>query len=193
MYTIDLPGFGESEIGLPLGVYDVCEIINKFVIEMNINNPIIIGHSYGGRIAIIYASKYEVDKLILVSSAGIKQKLKISKRLKIKVYKTLKKCHLPVKMGSKDYQSADNVKKIMLINAVNTDLKEEMNNINTPTLLIYGKLDKVTPLELAYDIKNNIKDSTLIEIDDCGHFPYLERPNIFNLILRSFLMGEVDV
>ena len=92
-------------------------------------------------------------------------------------------------MGSKDYQNADNVKKIMLVNAVNTDLKEEMNNINTPTLLIYGKLDKVTPLELAYDIKNNIKDSTLIEIDDCGHFPYIERPNIFNLILRSFLMN----
>ena len=162
------------------------------VCELNIVKPIIIGHSYGGRIGICYAAKYDVNKLVLVSSAGIKQKLKISKRLKIKVYKTLKKCHLPIKMGSKDYQNADNVKKIMLVKAVNTDLKEEMNKITCPTLLIYGKEDTVTPLKLGYDIKNNIKDSSLIEIDDCGHFPYLERFSVFNLILSSFLAGEVN-
>lgn len=192
VYSIDLPGFGESEVGIPLGVHDVCEIINRLVSELNIVNPIIIGHSYGGRIGICYAAKYDVNKLVLVSSAGIKQKLKISKRLKIKVYKTLKKCHLPIKMGSKDYQNADNVKKIMLVKAVNTDLKEEMNKITCPTLLIYGKEDTVTPLKLGYDIKNNIKDSSLIEIDDCGHFPYLERFSVFNLILSSFLAGEVN-
>ena len=130
---------------------------------------------------------------MLVSSAGIKQKLKISKRLKIKVYKALKKCHLPIKMGSSDYQNADNVKRIMLVKAVNRDLTEEMKLIKVPTLLIYGKDDDVTPLELGYRIKENIKGSVLVEMDNCGHFPYLDRFSVFLLILNSFLLGDIGV
>ena len=190
VFSIDLPGFGESDVLLPLNVDEVADIIHEFVILLNIDNPIILGHSYGGRVGICYASKYRVCKLVLVSSAGIKQKLNISKRLKIKVYKMLKKCHFNVKMGSNDFLNADNVKKIMLIKAVNTDLKDNMKLINIPTLLIYGKDDSVTPLSLGYDIKKNIIGSSLIEIDNCGHFPYLERFSIFLLILNSFLLGD---
>lgn len=193
MYSIDLPGFGQSEVLMPLSVDEVSDVIYDFVKLLDINNPIILGHSYGGRVAICYASKYDVSKLVLVSCAGIKQKLNISKRLKIKVYKALKKCHLPVKMGSNDYQNADNVKRVMLVKAVNNDLTKEMNKINVPALLIYGKDDSTTPLELGYKIKDNIKGSMLVEMDNCGHFPYLERYSIFLLILNSFLIGEASV
>lgn len=132
-----------------------------------------------------------MSKLVLVSSAGIRQKLKIAKRMKIKLYKVLKKCHLNVRMGSKDYLNADNIKKTMLVKAVNKDLQEEMKKITSPTLLIYGKDDNVTPLDMGYKIKDNIKDSFLVELDNCGHFPYLERFSIFSLILNSFLVGDV--
>ena len=193
VYSLDLPGFGESEVLSPLSVDEVSDVIFGFVMKLNINNPIILGHSYGGRVAVCYASKHEVSKLVLVSSAGIKQKLKISKRLKIKVYKALKKCHLPIKMGSSDYQNSDNVKRIMLVKAVNRDLTEEMKLIKVPTLLIYGKDDDVTPLELGYRIKENIKGSVLVEMDNCGHFPYLDRFSVFLLILNSFLLGDIGV
>ena len=66
---------------------------------MNINNPIILGHSYGGRIGIVYASKYNVDKLVLVSSAGIKEKLTKRKQFKIKVYKFFKKHHINLNLN----------------------------------------------------------------------------------------------
>ncbi|MDE6655689.1 MAG: alpha/beta hydrolase, partial [Anaeroplasmataceae bacterium] len=154
VYSIDLPGFGESSIGVPLGVEEVASIIHEFVIRLGLDAPILCGHSYGGRVAIVYASKYSVEKLVLISSAGIKQKLKFSKRFKIRVYKILKKCHMPVKMGSSDYQNADNVKRIMLVKAVNRDLKAEMKLIAAPTLLLYGTKDTVTPLSLGYQIKN---------------------------------------
>ncbi|MDE6584901.1 MAG: alpha/beta hydrolase, partial [Anaeroplasmataceae bacterium] len=85
---------------------------------------------------------------------------------------------------------ADNVKRIMLVKAVNTDLKEQMRKITVPTLLIYGTLDQETPLALGYQIKNNIKNSELIELEECGHFPYLERPSVFSIILMSFLVGD---
>ena len=190
VYSIDLPGFGESSIGVPLGVEEVANIIHEFVIRLGLEAPILCGHSYGGRVAIVYASKYSVEKLVLISSAGIKQKLKFSKRFKIRVYKILKKCHMPVKMGSSDYQNADNVKRIMLVKAVNRDLKAEMKLIAAPTLLLYGTKDTVTPLSLGYQIKSYIHNAELVEIEECGHFPYLERPSIFSIILMSFLVGE---
>lgn len=158
--------------------------------HLGLDAPILCGHSYGGRVAIVYASKYSVEKLVLISSAGIKQRLKFSKWFKIRVYKILKKCHLPVKMGSTDFQNADNVKRIMLIKAVNTDLKEEMKMITAPTLLLYGTKDTVTPLSLGYQIKACIHNSYLVELEECGHFPYLDRPSIFSIILMSFLVGE---
>ena len=192
VYSIDLPGFGESQVGVPLGVEDVAEILHDFVIELGLDAPVLCGHSYGGRVAIIYASKFSVEKLVLISSAGLKQKLKFSKRFKVRIYKILKKCHIPVKMGSTDYQNADNVKRIMLVKAVNTDLKNELKLIAAPTLLLYGTKDTVTPLSLGYQMKQYIHNAELVELEECGHFPYLERPSIFAIILMSFLVGESD-
>lgn len=190
VYSLDLPGFGESVIGLPLTVEEVADIIHEFVNKLNINNPIILGHSYGGRIGIVYASKYNVDKLVLVSSAGIKEKLTKRKQFKIKVYKFFKKHHINLNLGSKDYKDADVVKKEMLVKTVNQDLRKYMNKINTPTLLMYGENDKTTSVGMAKIINKEIKNSTLIILDECGHFPYLDRPNYFLLILNSFLMGD---
>lgn len=190
VYSIDLPGFGQSSIGVPLGIEEIADILYKFIEKFQIERPIICGHSYGGRIGIVYASKYPVDKLVLISSAGLKQKLKISKKLKIRIYKMLKKCHLPVKMGSTDYRNADNVKRIMLVKAVNKDLTEYMYKITAPTLLIYGEKDDVTPVVMANQIKERIKGASLIVMEECGHFPYLERASFFTIILMSFLLGE---
>ena len=190
VYKLDLPGFGESDIGLPLTVYEVCDYIHEFIERLNIDNPIILGHSYGGRIGLIYASKYNVKKLVLVSSAGVVNKLNISKRFKIKLYKLLKKMGIQVKLGSKDYINSDNVKRAMLVNAVNTDLTDEMRKIKCPTLLIYGDNDTATPIDVANHINNNINNSVLITLEDTGHFPYLEKPTIFNMILNSFLIGD---
>lgn len=190
VYSIDLPGFGESYIGLPLSIDEVTDIIRDFVIKLKIEKPIILGHSYGGRIAITYASKYDIDKLILVSSAGIKEKLSKRKQFKIKLYKFFKRHNIKLNLGSKDYKDADNVKKEMLVKTVNQDLRKNMNKIKTPTLLLYGKKDMTTKEELAKTINKQISNSVLIMLDDCGHFPYLDRPNYFLLIINSFLLGE---
>ncbi len=190
IYSIDLPGFGESEIGLPLNLYEVTDIIYHFCQKLKIEKPILLGHSYGGRIAIIYASKYPVYKLILVSSAGIRQPLSIKKKLKVRIFKIFKKLNIKVKMGSKDYIDSDNVKRKMLVDAVNSDIKEEMKKIDVETLLIYGQKDETTPVSLGKNIEKNIKGSALVTLENCGHFPYLEQPTIFQLILDSFLVDD---
>ena len=85
VFLIDLPGFGKSSnLEIPLDVKEVTKVFKDFISKHNIINPILIGHSYGGRILIEYASSsLNIDKLILIDSAGIKHK-SIKKWIKIK-------------------------------------------------------------------------------------------------------------
>ena len=77
VYQIDLPGFGESDISDSYNIEEYANYINEFCLSLAIINPIIVGHSFGGRVAMMYASRYDVDKLILISSPGIKEKLSV--------------------------------------------------------------------------------------------------------------------
>ena len=87
---LDLPGFGKSsEPTYDWTVYDYYEMLKEFLKELKIKNPILIGHSFGGRISIIYASKEKVDKLVLLASPFRKSVKKDT--LKIKILKFLKK------------------------------------------------------------------------------------------------------
>ena len=65
VYSVDLPGFGSSTVGVPLSVEDVADVLHQFIMKLKIGKPILLGHSYGGRVSIVYASKYEVERLIL--------------------------------------------------------------------------------------------------------------------------------
>ncbi len=188
--AIDLPGFGDTRIDESLGLVEVVKLIHQFLQALNITHPTFIGHSYGGRLAMIYASLYPVDKLVLVSAAGLKEKLSLDKLLKIKIYKYFKRHNISLSMGSADYQNSDEIKKKMLVEAVNNDLSDYLYNIDVPTLLIYGRNDKVTSLQLARRINEKIKTSSLVVMEGAGHFPYLEQPTIFSLILNSFLVGD---
>ena len=190
VYQIDLPGFGQSDIKAEYTLDDYANIINEFCLSLAIINPIIVGHSFGGRVAISYASKYKVSKLVLVCSPGIKPKFSLCKYLKIKTYKLLKKININLKMGSKDYKNANELLKKVLVKAVNYDLSNELKKIKCETLLIYGKKDKAVPIYLGYKIQSLIKNSAIVEIPDCGHFPYRERFRYFLIVLKSFIYGN---
>ena len=71
---IDLPGHGLSEEPSPsTTIYDYADVVKEIMNYLNIDKPSLIGHSFGGRVAIVYASKYSVDKLILFGSPCIKK------------------------------------------------------------------------------------------------------------------------
>ena len=92
VFAIDLPGFGKSVE--PSDYYvleDYVGLVEQFVNDKKLANPIILGHSFGGRIAIRYASRHRVSKLILVDSAGMKPKNYVKVKLKIMIYKLKKK------------------------------------------------------------------------------------------------------
>ncbi len=191
---LDFPGFGESEEPkTALTVYDYCEILEELLEKLKVKKPVIMGHSFGGRIAIIYASRNEVEKVVLFGSPCIRKEVKPS--LKLRMLKSLKKIPGINKlegfaknhMGSRDYKNASEVMKKILVNVVNEDLSECAKKINVPTLLIWGDRDTEAPVEDAKELEKIIPDAGLIVLPNSTHYAYLENlPQVIN-ILNNFL------
>ena len=194
LIIIDLPGFGQSSaLPHPFTLDDYTSTVEKFLTALEINEVFILGHSFGGAIAVklaIFSNK--VKRLILEDSSGIRNK-SLSIKFKIYVYKTLKlilsekyREKLRRILGSSDYRSAG-VLRSTLIKVVSEDLQSVVSKISIPTLLIWGRNDKETPMEQARIMKNEIKDSTLHIIEGVGHFPHLEKPEEFIKAVSEFL------
>lgn len=190
VYQLDLPGFGQTFLAKSLTIEEYADIIHEFSLSLAINNPILIGHSFGGRIAMMYAAKYKLDKLVLIASPGIKPRFNLLKYLKIKTYKLFKIMKIKLNTGSIDYKNANNNLKETLVKAINFDLTEYAKKIDIPTLLIYGEKDKQVPLYIGCKLNKFIKNSALITIPKCGHFPYVEKYRHFLIVLKSFIFGN---
>ena len=194
---IDLPGFGLSDE--PSDVWDLFEFANmthELVKKLKMKNPILIGHSFGGKISICYALKYDVSKLVLLASPykqGIKKETIKTKMLKaMKKVPGLKKLEGYVKkhVGSTDYRNAYDMMRKILVKHVNTDLSEEVKNIKCPTILIWGTLDTEASYEDAVELEKLMPNCALITYEGCTHYAYLERLNQTINILNSFIGGK---
>lgn len=204
IYIIDYPGFGNSPIpSKDLTIYDYTNIIRTFMDEMQIKNPIIIAHSFGGRIATLLTGYYKepIDKIIMIDVASIKPKKTLKIIIKEKTYKLLKKLTklLPkikqeyyqqklIKIfGSTDYQSLPSNMHKTFKNIINENLIYYLKNIESEVLLLWGKLDKDTPLKDGYKMNNLIKNSALIIFPKGNHFSYLQYPYLTNQIISEFI------
>ena len=191
---IDLPGHGESEEPTyAWTLNDYVEFLKEFLEKLNIKNPILIGHSFGGKISLLYASKYKVKKLILFGSPFRKEIKELS--LKTKILKTAKKIPVLNKLegfakkhiGSTDYKNATPIMREILVNTVNLDIEEDVKKIKTPTLLIWGDLDDQVSIEDAHLLESLIEDAGLVVFENGTHYAYLEYLNRTINILNSFL------
>ena len=189
---LDLPGFGGSEIpDFAYNISDYTELLHEFLESLKIDNPILIGHSFGGRIAICYASTYQVKKIVLFGSPFIKRE---KNGLKVKMLKTLKKIKILDKlsefmknhMGSEDYKAASGIMREILVKTVNTDLSECAKLITAETLLIWGENDEAVPVSEAKELEKLIKDSALVVLNGT-HYCYLENLGHVTSILEHFL------
>lgn len=194
---IDLPGYGESsEPPFPWEVSDYVDALKKLLDELKIDNPILIGHSFGGKISLLYASMYKVKKLVLFGSPFKQEITKLS--LKTKILKALKKVPVLNKLegfakrhiGSEDYRNASDTMRKVLVNTVNLDITEQVKKIEAPTLIVWGTLDEAVPLERAYELESLIKDAGVVVYENCTHYAYLENLNQTINVLYSFLGGK---
>ncbi len=201
VYAVDFPGFGESKINRAFSLDDYVKFLIYFITELNIKNYTIVAHSFGGRVAIKYLGKHQINNpqgLILVDSAGIKHITPLKVRIKIlnykikkAYYKTFKKeaklSQLYSKSGSEDYQNSSVIMKDTMRNVIKEDLRKYLPNINIDTLIIWGKEDKTTPYKDAKIMHKYLKKSAIIPFNDSGHFPYLDDAKKFSIIVKGYL------
>lgn len=192
---IDLPGFGKSSEPKSIwSIEDYADFVNKIVNNLGYNKCSIIGHSFGGKIGLVYASKYDVDKLILLASP---YKVEIKKEsLKLKVLKKVKKFPILNKavefakkhMGSTDYRNASGIMRDILVKHVNNDITESVKKIKCPVLIIWGDNDVTVDKSNAYELESLIKDAGVVILPGT-HYAYLENINQVIRIIKNFI-GE---
>lgn len=202
VYSFDLPGFGRSpEPDTVWGVDDYTQMIEAFVREQGIESPSLAGHSFGGRVSILYASRNKVDSLMLIDAAGVKPVRTLKYYYRVYTYKLLRRgvqLLLPEKQagrlieryrkgkGSADYNNASPRMRAVLSKTVNEDLRACMPSIAAPTLLFWGENDTATPLRDARIMERLIPDAGLVVVPGAGHFSFLENPVMFAAVVRSF-------
>ena len=204
VYIIDYPGFGNTPFpNHNLTMDDYTSLVIDLFKKLNINNPNIIAHSFGGRIARLLSAKYNIPikNLILIDSAGIKPKMTLKKKFRLKLYKTLQslanylprkikskfKTYLFNKFSSSDYQALDENMRETFKNIVNLDLTNYLTSINTNTLILWGEKDTDTPLKDGKLMHKKITNSELIIFPNCTHYCYLENTYVIIKIILCFL------
>lgn len=202
----DMPGFGGTEEPKePWGVSKYADFILEFLKPYAPKSVILLGHSFGGRVILKLTERelpFEIKKIILVDSAGIKPKKSLKQKLSLICYKTGKgvlslppiKAAFPEalekmrkKRGSADYNSATPIMRQTLVRVVNEDLKYTLSGIKAPTLLIWGTADTATPLKDAELMEKLIPDAGLVKVTGAGHYSFLEAPEYVGRVVASFL------
>ena len=179
---VDFLGFGKSDCpSEPLNVDDYANHVAILLDRLKIENPIIIAHSFGGRVALKYAGINNVEVLILVSSAGIKThnlqyyyKVYRYKILKFvyRIFSKSKYLYLVENSGSTDYQNANPIMKRTLSKVVNYNSKKDMKLITSDTYLLWGIYDQMTPYEDCIKMNKLIRNSKIISFYNSEHFLY---------------------
>jgi pimeloyl-ACP methyl ester carboxylesterase len=199
VYSVDLPGFGYSDP--PPQDWDISayvQFLADFLASQELGNVSLLGHSFGGRIAIKYTAEHpgRVEKLVLVDGAGIKPKRKASYYYKVglaklvknlrKAFPALQNSRLLPQMGSADYQKAGALRGTF-VKVVNEDLRPYLPAIRCPTLLIWGEKDQDTPLADARIMQGLIVGAQLEIIPGAGHFSFQDNFAAFERVLPSFM------
>lgn len=202
VFLVDLPGFGGSDSPpVPWSVEDYAQAINGLIKELEIEKPVLMGHSHGGRIICKIASEDNIYRaLILVSSGGVDMP-SLTVRLKILWFKTIKLLVRPLgkigekiidnyrkKLGSRDYQEAGPMRDTM-VKVVNYKLFKILPKIKIPTLIIWGSDDKTLSYEQAKIFEELIADSYIRIIWDGSHHLNLDSPEQLAEIVENFLLN----
>lgn len=182
--AVDLPGFGASpEPAKPLGSAGYAEMLAEVMGETEA--PILVGHSFGGRIALRLAAAHKVAGLVLTGvpllRTGVARKPSMSYRLLRSANRwglvgDERMERIRRSRGSADYRAASGVMRDTLVKAVNESYATELADLEVPVLLVWGQEDREVPLAVAEQALSLLKGGELIVLPGVGHHVPLEAP-----------------
>lgn len=201
----DFPGFGKSQT--PKKAWNLTDFtlwLKEFVEKLNLENFHLLGHSFGGRVAIKFSILFpeKIKSLILCASAGIKRKwglreritfclalignaifgLKILRRFKDKARNIFYSL-----LRVRDYAKADAWQKETMKEILEEDLFPELSKIKVKTLILWGEKDNICPLSDAKIFHEKIENSRLKILPKVHHSPHLEDPEALSRAIFEFL------
>ncbi|HZY31965.1 MAG TPA: alpha/beta hydrolase [Candidatus Methylomirabilis sp.] len=204
VFAIDLPGFGWTPPPpVTWGTRDYAAHVEAFMESNGIHSANLLGHSFGGRIALALAaqSPYRVRRLVLVAGAGIRANLLPRYYLKVGAAKLAKRVFsFPIwgrlgerilstvhqRVGSRDYRNAGQMRGT-LVRVVNEDLRDILSSVQAPTLIIWGDRDLEVSRYSMEIMAGGIRGSQLEIMEGAGHFPFVDMPERFGKLMRDFL------
>jgi len=188
------------------GVEGLVNFFSDFVQHYNFKDFSLIGNSLGGHVALIYTLNNldKVNKLVLTGSSGLFENSMGGSFPKRGNYEYIKErveytfynpSTISAEYIDEIFEVANNIPKALRIIAIaksaqRHNMAEELPKITTPTLLIWGLNDTITPPIVAHDFNRLLPNSKLRFIDKCCHAPMMEHPEVFNDILEEFLVHE---
>jgi pimeloyl-ACP methyl ester carboxylesterase len=206
VFNLDLPGFGKTQLTKSeMNVSDYVAEISKFIESKNIYKPTLVGHSFGGKIALKLAlDKPElVSNIVLIAASGVKPNNENKKSIFKKVsgfgkklfqsdllkgfYKPVRKFYYYYIVRERDFFNAGEVLQKTFININNEYYDELLGKVSVPTLIIWGENDKVTPLWMADKLQEEIPDAVLKVVEKTKHSLPIVKPEIVSEIIYNYL------
>ncbi|HEY3429422.1 MAG TPA: alpha/beta hydrolase [Cyclobacteriaceae bacterium] len=179
------------------------QYLEEFIDEHRLDDIILMGNSLGGHLALLLAWKNpeRIKKMVLAGSSGLFENSFGGSFPRVRDYEYIKE-----KVQSTFYQRevvttelVDEVfevvqsrnKTLSIIGLARAAQKHHvghlLSEVSTPTLLIWGLQDTITPPEVALEFHENLPNAEVVFIDHCGHVPMMEQPKLFNGYVRDFL------
>jgi len=204
---MDLPGFGWSQAPpVAWGIGDYAAHVERLMDELAIARASLVGHSFGGRIAIGMSASHpaRASRLALVASAGIRRRRRAGYYVRVGAFKLARWffslpgwrktgrrmiSNAANRFGSRDYRAAGPMRPTF-VKVVNEDLTPLLPKIEAPTLLLWGDQDREVPRSAMETMVARIPGARLVVFDGAGHFPFLDAPEEFQRALIGFLQGE---
>jgi len=189
---------------LKTNVKNFAKFLEKFILHKGLDNVILLGNSLGGHIGLLHTKMYtsHVKALIITGSSGLYEKAMGDGYPKRRDYEYVKKLAQDVfydsDMATKEVVDEvfstvnDRMKLVKTLSiaksAIRHNMAQDLPKMDTPTCIIWGKNDAITPPDVAESFHELLPDSDLFWIDKCGHAPMMEHADTFNTILYDWLL-----
>lgn len=177
--------------------------LHEFIDFKELEDVILLGNSLGGHIGLYHTKLYpeKVKALVITGSSGLYESAMGSGYTKRSDYEVIKKKAQDVfydpEVATKEivdevYKTVNDRNKLIKTlaiakSAIRHNMAKDLPKMQTPTCIIWGKNDTVTPPEVADEFNSLLPDSELFWIDKCGHAAMMEHPDTFNEILHAWL------
>lgn len=208
VYNPELPGFGKSAIPkLPLSLGDYALFLKRYINVHAIKNPVLVGHSFGGRVALKYLSDnpHGAMACILSGTPGFftTSRLKMIKRTVIIAIAKMGNVFFKLAgsdgtkkavrqwyyymVGIRDFYKAKGPMKDTFRLVVKEDMLPLMKKVEIPTLLIWGEHDRLVPVSIARKMVKTIRKAGLVVIPKADHAVPMKEPAKFARVIHAFL------